>query len=262
MSLSPNCAALLQAALPHLSFSPEKLEAFGALYERLVTLNEQINVTAIKSMADVVLKHFADSLTPLSLSEVKEFKEPSCFDIGCGGGFPGLPLALMAPQLKLTMIDSTEKKIRALEESCQLLSLPKIRPVAGRAEELAAVGGIYREKGDLVFSRALARLDVLCELCLPFVRPGGYFIALKGRDAEAEVKESRRAVSLLGAKLVRTVDTTLSPDFYGDLPLNEEELAAAREFSESRRALVVIKKLSRTDPRYPRRFAQIKKSPL
>ncbi len=262
MSLTPNCAALLQAALPDLSLSREQLEAFGALYARLLEVNEKINVTAIKSMADVVLKHFADSLTPLCLSEVKQMKEPSCFDIGCGGGFPGLPLAIAVPGMKLTMIDSTEKKIRALEESCALLGLPKIRSVAGRAEELAAVGGVYREKGDLVFSRALARLDVLCELCLPFVRPGGYFIALKGRDAQAELSEARRAISLLGAKLVRVVDTTLSPDFYKDLPLNHEELAAAAEFADSRRSLVVIQKISRIAPGYPRRFAQIKKSPL
>lgn len=262
MSLTPNCAALLRAAVPHLSLDEAAMEAFGALYRRLVELNEKINVTAVKSEADVVLKHFADSLTLFSLKELKEFRQPSCFDIGCGGGFPGLPLALMEPQMKLTMIDSTEKKIRALEESCQILGLSKIRPVAGRAEELAAPQGLYREKGDLVFSRALARLDVLCELCLPFVRVGGYFVAMKGRDAEAEVAEAKRAIPLLGGHLVRVVDTTLAPDFHSHLSLNREELAAAEEFAVSRRFLVVIKKTAPCHTRYPRRFAQIKKSPL
>lgn len=262
MSLSPNCAALLQAAVPEMKFSAPQWAAFGALYERLLEVNEKINVTAIKSMADVVLKHFADSLTPLCLPEVKEKKNPSCFDIGCGGGFPGLPLAIARPDLKLTMIDSTEKKIRALEESCQKLSLTKIRPVAGRAEELAALGGPYRQKGDLVFSRALARLNVLCELCLPFVRTGGYFIALKGRDATAELDEARKGIRSLGGKVTRVEDTTLSSDFYRDLPLNHEELAAAAEFADSRRYLIVIQKIAPTPVCYPRRFAQIKKTPL
>ncbi len=262
MSLSPNCAALLQAAVPHMSLNEPLLERFGQLYHRLTELNEKINVTAVTAEADVVLKHFADSLSLLSLKELETFRRPSCFDIGCGGGFPGLPLALARPDWKLTMIDSTEKKIRALEESCDILGLPSIRPVAGRAEELASPQGPYREKGDLVFSRALARLDVLCELCLPFVRVGGYFIAMKGRDADAEVQEAKRAVLLLGGQLVRVVDTTLSSDAFSGLPLNQAERAAAEEFADSRRFLVVIRKTAPCRPNYPRRFAQIKKSPL
>ena len=262
MSLSDNCKALLKRAVDHTPLSDSLLEDFGKLFERLVSLNSIINVTAVTDEPGVTLKHIADSLSPMCLEEFKALKASLCYDIGCGGGFPGLPLALANPQMKITMIDSTEKKIRALEESVEILGLKNTRCISGRAEELSCKGSAHREKGDLVFSRALARLDMLCELCMPFVKVGGYFIALKGKDAPTELEEAKNAIKLLGGKLVRMQETTLSPSCFEGLELTPEEKAAADEFAQSKRYLVIIKKTSPTQDKYPRPFAQIKKKKL
>lgn len=262
MPLSHNCKALLRRAVPYIQPDEELMDSFGSLYERLVSLNQQINVTAVTDEAGVTLKHIADSLSPLCLEELGEFRAPLCYDIGCGGGFPGLPLALTKENMKITMVDSTEKKIKALEESVRLLGLNNVRCLCGRAEELACKGSAHREKADLVFSRALARLDMLCELCLPFVKKGGYFIALKGKDAPTELEEAKNAIKLLGGRLVRLQETTLSPDCFDGLELTEEERAVAQEFARSKRYLVIIKKIAPTGDKYPRAFAQIKKKKL
>lgn len=261
--LNQACTQLLCRACPHLELSADQLSAFGALHQRLWELNQVLNVTAVTEMPQVVLKHFADSLSLLSLPALADPSRPlQVADVGCGGGFPGVPLALLRPRWQITMIDSTEKKIRALQDTCALLGLTNVEPLAGRAEELCAPGGPLRQKKDLVVSRALARLDVLCELCLPMVKPGGLFVAMKGRDAAQELAQARSAVETLGGRVVDLVDTTLNEAFFQDLELSAQELEAAREFAQSRRALVVIEKIAPTPKLYPRRYAQIKKSPL
>ena len=205
MKLEQRYLDLLSQCIPDQLLDPDKLLRFAALYERLNLTNEKINVTSITDPVGVTLKHFADSL---SLGSVPEFLTAAkngadVCDVGCGGGFPGLPLAIAFPHLRITMIDSTEKKIRALAENADALALSNVTPVSGRGENLAGFERDDRERFDAAFSRAVADLPVLCELCLPFVKPGGYFFALKGARAEEELAASRRAIETLGGSFVR-----------------------------------------------------------
>ncbi|MBQ9545171.1 MAG: 16S rRNA (guanine(527)-N(7))-methyltransferase RsmG [Clostridia bacterium] len=257
MPLEERHIALIRAAAPYAAIDPEK---FSALYDRLVDLNSKINVTSVTDPAGASLRHFADSL---SLIKTGLFEKATlCLDVGCGGGFPGLPLALALPGLSVTMLDATKKKTDALKETCELLGISNVAPLCGRAEELSLPGGAQRERYPLVFSRALARLDVLCELCLPFVSVGGHFIAMKGRDFKEELKEAKSAIALLGGETVRIEDVSLSPGVFDRIPIDEAERAEANDFASSGRALVVIKKRRPTPAAYPRAFAKIKKKPL
>lgn len=257
MPLEERHISLLRAAAPYADIDGAR---FSALYDRIVGLNSKINVTSVTDPAGAVLRHFADSL---SLIRSGLFNEPSrCLDVGSGGGFPGLPLALALPGLYVTMLDATKKKTDALKETCELLGIQNAAPLCGRAEELSLPGEARRERYPLVVSRALARLDVLCELCLPFVSPGGFFVAMKGRDCEDELKEAERAIQKLGGELQRIEDVSLSPGFSDHIPLEDAERAEANGFASSKRALVVIKKRRPTPTAYPRAFAKIKKKPL
>lgn len=260
MPLEERHFSMIETAAP--GVKPDR-GAFSALFDRIVALNEIINVTAVTDPAGVALKHFADSLSLVKTGLFDSLPPGSaCFDIGCGGGFPGLPLAIAFPRLRLTMIDATKKKIDALTETCRTVGANNVVPLCGRAEELAAPASALRESADIAVSRALARLNVLCELCLPFVKPGGYFVAMKGKDAPAELDEARRAIRALGGTLEKVVDVTLTPDAFDHLDLPPEELAAARDYASAQRALIVIRKSSPTPPAYPRPFAKIKKQPL
>ena len=257
MPLEERHAALLRAAAPYAEIDAEK---FSALFDRLVDLNSKINVTSVTDPAGVVLRHFADSL---SLMRSGLLDKPAlCLDVGCGGGFPGLPLALAVPSLSVVMLDATKKKTDALGETRSLLGLENVIPLCGRAEELSLPGGAHREKYPLVFSRALARLDVLCELCLPFVSVGGHFVAMKGRDCADELDGAGSAIEKLGGVLARVVDTSLAPDVFDGLVLEEAERREAASFAGAKRFLIVIKKRRPTPAAYPRPFAKIKKSPL
>ncbi len=235
------------------------------LYELVVSTNEKINITSLTSPIDVSLKHIIDSLalfqSPLFQRAI-EAGLKVC-DIGCGGGFPGLPIACLSPDTSITMIDSTAKKIRALEENAIALGLKNIIPVAGRGEELAgAKGGQYRERFDLCVSRAVAALPVLCELCLPFVKKGGYFFALKGQKAMEELEQSKKAVPMLGAELTEVlkihfiVPETLLSEF------GQEEQVKINDFISSDRYLIILKKVKNTNPIYPRKWAQMTKKSL
>ena len=241
----------------------ENLQRLSLLYDCVVKTNERINITSLVSPIDVVLKHFLDSLSlfcdPFFSQRISGGKRVC--DIGCGGGFPGLPVACARPEVPLTMIDSTEKKVLALGENARLLSLPSVEPVWGRGEELASYGADHREKYDVCLSRAVARLPVLCELCLPFVKQGGFFYAMKGAQAMDEAEESRRAIPALGGKLreIREIRFDLSPSGWD---FDDEEQEKIASFCSSARYLVIIEKIKNTPSSYPRKWAQMTKKPL
>lgn len=212
----------------------EKLEF---LYRELVATNERMNITAITELQKVALLHFADSVSgAMYIPEGARI-----VDVGCGGGFPCLPLAIMRQDISVLAIDSTAKKLTFVSRMAKELDL-RLETLACRAED-ASKKGELRESFDVAISRAVARMNVLSELCLPFVRVGGSFIALKGRDALEELEEAQSGIKILGAEH-RESDLFTLPGDGGE------------------RGIILCEKVSSTPAKYPRAFAQIKKSPL
>lgn len=206
-------------------------------YEMLKETNKVMNLTAISGEENVARLHFLDCAAVLRETDISE---KTLYDIGTGAGFPGLVLKILRPDAKVVLIDSLDKRIGFLKNVCDELGLDNTACIHARAEEAAAD---YREKADVVVSRAVAGLNVLSELALPFAKKDGHFIAMKGPDYEHELDEAKNAIRELGGKTERCVT-------YG-IP--------GTEISHS---LIIIRKLSETHKRYPRRWAQIKKAPL
>ena len=228
----------------------EILEKFYLLTSIMLETNEKMNITAITDIDSVIARHYADSLLLLNI-DIKE--GASICDIGCGGGFPTFPIAIARPDLKITSIDSTAKKIAYVNETAKKLGLSNINAISGRAEEFCFVNEknkevCLREKFDIATARAVASLPVLCELCLPFVKVGGSFISLKAKTADEEIKASENAISVLGGKTEKIIKLNLK-----DEP-DEEKIAE--------RTLIEIKKVKKTAQKYPRQYSQIKKKPL
>ena len=223
-------------------------EQMFLLAERLVEVNQVMNLTAITDEDGIILRHFVDSLL---ISEYFEANS-TIIDVGCGAGFPSLPLAIVRPDLKITALDSTEKRIRYVAETAELLGLNNVCAVAARAEEFANLPD-RREKYDYATARAVASLPVLCELTIPFVKVGGALVAMKAKGANDEFEASRSAIrQLAGANSLENtslIEKTLSGEINGE------------QVSENR-TVVVMNKLSSTPKRFPRKFAQIKKTPL
>ena len=217
-----------------LALTDAQAEALCAFGQALLEKNRVMNLTAITEPAAVAQLHFLDCL---ALLRAADFSGKAVVDVGCGAGFPGVPLKSAEPSLELTLLDSLGKRMAWLEETRPRLGV-EARCVTARAEDYAAK---RREAFDIAVSRAVARLNILCELCLPLVRPGGCFVAMKGADTQAELQEAERAVSLLGGRLER---------------VEEYPVAGA-----AHRA-VVIRKIRPTPPRFPRRYAKIKQQPL
>lgn len=263
MPLEEKYLFLIKKAIPEAA-DQASLARLSELYDRVVKTNEKINITSLLSPIDVTLKHIIDSLTLFLEPDFKKSlqKGSSVCDIGCGGGFPGLPIAALSPETSLSMIDSTEKKITALTENAELLGLSEVHPVWGRGEELASPKGAHREKYDLCVSRAVARLPVLCELCLPFVKVGGLFIAMKGMKAKEELEESRKAIPMLGGKLKKITELSCDLSFAMEMDFTPEEKEKIVEFSSAIRYLIVIEKVRPTQPNFPRKWSQITKKTL
>lgn len=211
----------------------EKLELFEKYYEILSFYNEKFNLTAITEKSEVYLKHFVDSLTGA------KFINGDFLDVGSGGGFPAVPIKILKPELKATLLEATGKKCEFLRELIKELGLKNTEIICGRAEELAH-DKFYREKFEFCTARAVAALPALCEYCLPFVKKGGKFVAYKG-DAEKEISDSENAVKILGGRLEKTEKIDLS----GNL-----------------RTIIVINKENKTPEEYPRANAKIRKKPL
>ena len=228
--------------------SEKQQEQMFLLSERLVEINKVMNLTAIIDEDGIILRHLVDSLL------ISEYFVPNStiIDVGCGAGFPSLPLAIARPDLQITALDSTEKRIKYVDETARILGLTNINAVAARAEEFANLPD-RREKYDYATARAVASLPILCELTIPFVKIGGTLVAMKAKGANDEFEMSRSAIrQLAGAdSLANTIliEKTLSGNINGEI------------VSENR-TVVVMNKLASTHKRFPRKFAQIKKNPL
>lgn len=223
-------------------FAREELaDKLYRLTVRMLEVNEHMNLTAITDTDGVILKHYTDSLTVS-----KHIPEVSTvIDVGCGAGFPSLVLAIARPDLRVTALDSTAKRINYIRETAEMLGISNITCIAARAEELAHHPE-YREKYDIACARAVARLNVLSELCLGFVKPGGKFIAMKA-NFEDELEEARGAIETLGGRLV-------SADSF--------ELVSDLSDVHDPRCNISVEKIGKTREIYPRNNSQIKKKPL
>ena len=223
-----------------ISLSETQLRQFDRYQELLVEWNQKMNLTALTEPKDVAIKHMIDSV---SIYDEKWFSEGmSVIDVGTGAGFPGLPLKILCPSLKVTLLDSLNKRVKFLETVVSELGLSDIVCVHARAEE-AARQKQYREKFDAVVSRAVARLPILAEYDLPFVRVGGFFAAMKGAKYEEEAEEAKKAVKLLGG---------------GEPVLREIKLPGL----EGKRGIIYIRKEKKTPSVYPRKAGTPEKNPI
>lgn len=240
--LSTTGKALLReaAAQTDVTLTDGELEQFSALYEALLAGNARLNLTALKTEEDIVLKHFADSLTCLRGGWLDG--ELKTLDLGTGGGFPSLPLAIVRPQLSLTPLDSIAKKINFVRETAEDLALKQVAPLVGRAETLGQ-DPQHRARYDRVVARAVAALPILAELALPLLKVGGYFVAQKGALSEEEQEAGTRAAQEMGGRIVEVESFALP--VLGDA-----------------RTLVVIEKVSSTPAKYPRREGVPNTQPL
>ena len=223
-----------------LSLTDDQIEQFLRYYELLVTWNEKMNLTAITEYNDVMKKHFIDSLS--LCKAIDNISDLSVIDIGTGAGFPGLVLKIAFPNLKMTLLDSLNKRILFLNQVIEELGLKVIETMHGRAEDFAGKPD-YRESYDLCVSRAVANLTTLSEYCLPFVKIGGFFVSYKSEKIEEEMSQAKNAISLLGGEIKKQTKLTLpSSDIY--------------------RNLVVIEKKKNTPKKYPRKAGLPSKEPL
>lgn len=226
-----------------IDITPRQLEQFQTYYRELIDWNRRVNLTRITGYEEVQVKHFLDSLTVIPALRQPALKEGfGVIDVGTGAGIPGIPLKILLPDIKLVLLDATAKKASFLRHVKQKLGLDEVEIVVGRAEDVAHQA-LYREKFELVLSRAVASLTTLVELALPFCAVGGSFIAQKKGVIDLEISQASRAIGLMGGKLLR---------------VEKVELA---EFADGR-WLVVIDKVSPTPPQYPRRPGIPAKRPL
>lgn len=222
--------------------SSKQKEQFATYYNKLIEFNKKVNLTRITDKNEVYLKHFFDSITPL-LEFSDLFKgEKSLCDVGAGAGFPSLPIKILCPDLSITIVDSLGKRLKFLDELVSDLSLDKVTLVHSRAED-ARQNKNLREKFDLVTGRAVARMSVLSEYCLPLAKVDGYLVALKGPKAQDELAEAKNAIEVLGGSVKEVKELTL-PD------------------TDDERTLIVVKKVKATPKKYPRQAGTPNRKPL
>lgn len=221
----------------NINASKEMENKFEIYYNRLIEVNSYMNLTAITEREEVYIKHFLDSLF---ITKAIDITKPfSLCDVGSGAGFPSIPLAIVTNNAKVTIIDALNKRINFINDLAQKLNLDNVNAIHARAEDYAKE---KREDFDYVTARAVARLNVLVELCLPLVKVGGLFIAMKTQD-EDELNEAKNAISILGGKIENIISFNL-PNDYG------------------KRSIIIIKKIKNTPSKYPRGFSKIKERPL
>ena len=230
---------ILNEGFASLGITPDAkaVERLKTYFEYLEERNRVMNLTAISGTEDVARLHFLDCA---ALLKVCDFEDKKVIDVGTGAGFPGMVLKTVQPGMDITLLDSLNKRIDFLSEVCNKLALDGVQCVHARAEEIPEE---RRAAYDSAVSRAVARLGTLCELCLPYLRVGGVFIAMKGPDCDTEVEEAKSAMHLLGAQLKDIVRYTIPG-------------------TDITHAAVVIEKIKPTHPKYPRKWSQIKKQPL
>ena len=218
----------------------KRSELFFLLTERMLTENEKYNLTAITEPKKIILNHYADC----ALLAARLPRGAKIIDVGCGAGFPTIPLAIVREDISVLAMDSTAKRINYVAETCELLGIQNVKAVAMRAEDAARLPE-YRESFDFATARAVAEMRILCELCMPFVKVGGAMLAMKGKNAEFELAGAKKAISLLGGELKNCESVTLKG---GD-----------EDFTHP---IIEIKKKAKTPAAYPRAYAQISKKPL
>lgn len=223
--------------LHNIHITDEQIHQFELYYQTLIEWNEKMNLTAITQKEDVYLKHFYDSLT---ISFQYPFDHQSLCDVGAGAGFPSIPLKIIYPDMKVTIVDSLSKRITFLNHLIQVLGLKDVHAIAARAEDFAKE---HREQFDIVTARAVARLNILSELCLPLVKVDGYFMTLKGMKAEEEHQEAYKGIQKLGGELVYKDTFTLTDE-------------------NDHRCNMIYRKVKKTPSQYPRVYGKIKKKPL
>lgn len=189
-----------------ITLTPQQVNQFKQYFKILVEWNEKMNLTAITDEEGVYLKHFYDSLT---IAFDFDFTDQNIVDVGAGAGFPSVPLKIVYPELKITIVDSLTKRITFLNHLFKELNLSNCQAISARAEDYAKD---HRQKCDIVMARAVARLNILDELCLPLVKVGGYFLALKGLKATEELEEAGKGIVLLGGQVEKSIDFTLTND--------------------------------------------------
>ncbi len=210
-----------------------------AYMDEILKKNKVINLTSITDQEDFMILHLLDSLSLLGLIPKESV---TIIDVGTGGGFPGIPLAIMCKEAKLTLLDSTQKKLKVIDEIAKKLGIANVRVVHGRAEEVGRAEK-YRASFDLVVSRAVADLAVLSEYCLPLLKEEGVFLAMKGKDYQSEVDRSKKAISQLG----------------GQVKAIKKDFLLQRDYDH---VIIVIEKIKITPYKYPRHSGKIKKTPL
>lgn len=218
-----------------------QIELLFALTERMLEVNKSMNLTAITDEDSIILKHYVDSLTVSSYIP----EGAKIIDIGCGAGFPTLPLAIFRPDLSIIALDGTAKRIEYVKQTAKMLGLDNVTAIAGRAEEYAAKPE-YREKFDVATARAVAALPVLAELCLPFVKKNGAFVSMKAAQGEAELENARNAIKTCGG---------------AEATCDKLMLTADDENFETR-VIIRTQKTAPTPTKYPRHYSQISKKPL
>ncbi|MCB2313141.1 16S rRNA (guanine(527)-N(7))-methyltransferase RsmG [Clostridium tagluense] len=223
-----------------LEFNEKKYEQFMRYKDLIQEWNEKVNLTAIKEDEEIVKKHFIDSIKVFKFKELKSAK--NIIDIGTGGGFPGIPMNLIKPEINIVLLDSLNKRINFLNEVIKELQLKNIKAIHGRAEDFAQEKQ-YREKFDVAVSRAVANLTVLSEFCIPYVKVGGYFVAMKGPAVEEEIKSSKNAIRMLGGHIEHIEKVQI-------------------EDSDFNHNLVIIRKIAETHKKYPRKAGMVTKNPL
>jgi len=223
-----------------INLNADQIQQFKQYFEILVEWNEKMNLTAITDLQSVYLKHFYDSI---SMAFYVDFtKKQSVCDVGAGAGFPSLPLKICFPQLEITIVDSLNKRIQFLTHLSEVLKLSKVNFVHARAEEFGQ-NPLYREKFDIVTARAVARLSVLSELCVPLVKKGGQFVAMKAAAAQDELLDAKKGLTILGAE-------------------KKDEFTFLLPIEDSERSLFVFDKIKSTPKKYPRKPGVPNKTPL
>ena len=233
---------VLELSKHNFELTDKQKQQFKLYFKMLIEVNEHVNLTRITEEDEVYLKHFYDSITPL-FTFGAVFKDGATLcDVGAGAGFPSIPLKILKPGLKVTIVDSLQKRLNFLKDLISELGLTDVELVHGRAEDVGQ-NKLYRERFDIVTARAVARMSVLSEYCLPLVKKGGYFVALKGPKAEDELDDGKKALEVLGGKLIKDEELTLPA-------------------SEAERTLVLVQKVKSTPKKYPRQAGTPRRKPI
>lgn len=228
-----------EAMASQIELSEEQINKFDIYYNMLVEWNQKMNLTALTQPYDVALKHFCDSILLLKYADIP--KGSSLIDVGTGAGFPSLPIKIVRPDINLCLLDSLNKRLVFLKEVVNELKLDNVTIVHSRAEDGARKPQM-REKFDFATSRAVAQLNLLSEYCLPYIKTGGAFLAMKGKYSEEEIADAKNAIKILGGKISKVSTYNLT--------------------DSSERTIINISKISKTDKQYPRTTAKIKSRPL